>query len=135
MNAGRQRSANGGESIVRAIMIERGFQVPELQVEIEDPMRPGAVFEVDFYWCLPSGRVVIGELDGMVKYRVNAAGAPVTAVETQRRLVAERKRESHINLTGATVVCFTYEEACDEDYLERILVRAGVPLVSSADNG
>ncbi len=129
------RSANGGESIVRAIMIERGFQIPELQVEIEDPMRPGAVFEVDFYWRLPNGHVVIGELDGMVKYRVNTAGAPVTAAETQRRLVAERKRESHINLTGATVVRFTYEEACDEDYLERILVRAGVPLVSAADNG
>ena len=34
------RSENGGESIVRGIMIDLGFALPELQVEIEDPLCP-----------------------------------------------------------------------------------------------
>ena len=32
------RSENGGESVARATMIELGFEVPELQVELVDPM-------------------------------------------------------------------------------------------------
>lgn len=34
------RSENGGESVVRAIILELGFAEPDLQVEIEDPSTP-----------------------------------------------------------------------------------------------
>lgn len=35
------RSESGGESMARAIMIEHGFMLPELQVPIENPDNPG----------------------------------------------------------------------------------------------
>ena len=34
-------SESGGESKARALMIERGWQTPELQIELFDPVEPG----------------------------------------------------------------------------------------------
>lgn len=123
------RSANGGESTVRAIMIEQGFLLPELQVEIPDPLNPTASKMVDFYWKLPDGRTVILELDGFKKYHVASDGRPLSLEETQRVLADERRRESHINLTGATVLRISYEEAINPAYLSSMLMAAGVPRV------
>ena len=123
------RSENGGESIVRAVIIELGFDVPELQVEVDDPMRPGASRKVDFYWQLPDGRAVILELDGLKKYYADTVlESERGAREVARRFAEERLRESHINLTGATVLRASFSQATNEDYLFRLLVRAGVPL-------
>lgn len=125
------KSENGGESIVRAIMIELGFETPELQVEIADPMLDGAVRRVDYYWLRKDGGAVIGELDGKIKYKGDQAGhsadidrALEGAIET---LTEERLRESHLNLTGMTVVRFSFKQATDESYFEKLLTRAGVP--------
>ena len=123
------RSENGGESIVRAVIIGLGFDVPELQVEVDDPMRPGASRKVDFYWQLPDGRAVILELDGLKKYYADTVlESERGAREVARRFAEERLRESHINLTGATVLRASFSQATNEDYLFRLLVRAGVPL-------
>lgn len=56
------RAESGGESIARWTMLEAGFEPPELQVWIEDPVEPGTWFRVDFLWLLPDGSVIIGEM-------------------------------------------------------------------------
>lgn len=116
-------SDNGGESMARAVMIELGFQLPELQVEVADPLTPGGMWRVDFCWRLPDGRVVIGELDGGGKYLADGEGA-AEALDHMRR---ERLRESRLNLTGAMVIRFSFEQAMDRAYMERLLANAGVP--------
>ena len=40
----------------------------------------------------------------------------------------ERLRESHLNLTRALVVRFSFAQAIDEDYMRRLLTCAGIPL-------
>ncbi len=124
------RSENGGESIVRAAIIELGFQTPELQIEIEDPMNPGAPKRSDMGWRLPNGRYILVELDGLSKYlstnaRTHEEPSVYQAVRTMR---AERLRESHLNLTGATILRLSFAQALDADYLFRLLSTAGVPL-------
>ena len=121
------RSENGGESVARATIIKLGFMVPELQVEVTDPMNPNTTSRVDMFWRLPDGRVIIGELDGMQKYRQAAAGPDDMGVISA--LARERRREARLNLTGATVIRFSYAEAEDPNYMFRLLSRAGVPLV------
>lgn len=125
------RAENGGESLARAIMIERGFSVPELQVHVEDPVEPGALRRVDFLWRLPNGKKIICELDGLGKYLPE--GTDGCAVEhAVRELSRERVRESHLNLTGATVVRLASSDLSDPDHVAHILEIAGVPPAGSA---
>ena len=89
------RSENGGESIVRAAIIELGFQTPELQIEIEDPMNPGAPKRSDMGWRLPNGRYILVELDGLSKYlstnaRTHEEPSVYQAVRTMRGRKAAR---------------------------------------------
>lgn len=126
------RSDNGGESVARAIMIEEGLMLPELQVEVPDPLQPGAVKVVDFLWRLPCGKTIIGELDGEVKYqgtdRQNPHGLQSDDLAHAVRVLSdERRREARLNLTGATVVRFSYAEALNAPYLVKLLTTAGVP--------
>lgn len=126
------RAENGGESVARATIIDLGLMIPELQVEVTDPMNPNVSARVDMFWLLPDGRIIIGELDGFVKYRDGSAAGVDEAV---RRLARERRREAHLNLTGATVVRFSYAEAEDPEYLFKLLTQAGVPLAGSGVRG
>lgn len=124
------RSENGGESIVRAIIIELGFEIPELQIEIEDPMMPGVLKRADLGWRLSDGRYILAELDGFAKYltedtsRSNIEKTEL-AVQSMR---AERLRESHLNLTGAVILRFSFAQALDTSYFFQLLATAGVPL-------
>lgn len=82
-------SENGGESFARAVMIENGFAVPQLQVSFADSLT-GKQFRVDFLWRTTDGRIIVGELDGTAKY--------VDPKMTDRRSIqetvqAERERE------------------------------------------
>lgn len=122
------RSENGGESIVRGIMIDLGFALPGLQVEIEDPLCPGAMKRVDYLWRRGDGKVIIAELDGMGKYQPQKSGGAGSLDHAVSVLAAERRRESRINLTGATVVRSSLAEALDEGYFFRLLSEAGVPM-------
>lgn len=121
------RSENGGESIARAVMIECGFVVPDLQVEVVDPLEPANPKRCDFSWKLPDGRWILGELDGKGKYVQNGDGSLRGVRQIAREMSRERTREAHINLTNAKVVRFTYEQVLDEEYFERLLLTAGVP--------
>lgn len=70
---------------------------------------------MDFWW--PDANV-IGEFDGLVKYR-GTMGQPVEV------LIAEKRREDRLRaLTGATVVRVTWRELDDRPALERSLRRA-----------
>lgn len=117
------RSGSALESFARAKMIDLGFQIPELQVELVDPLEPGNLKYGDFGWCLDSSRPIIGEADGLEKYARNASGVE----DAIRSMSRERRREAHINLTNAVVIRFSYEDVLDTAYFERLLETAGVP--------
>lgn len=118
------RSESGGESVARAVMIEEGFQLPDLQVEIPDPMNPAKAYRVDFLWKTWSGELIAGELDGMVKYRTPRfmGGRSLEGV-----LLDERERESRLSAAGIRVVRFKYSQVLDTGYFARLLDRYGVP--------
>lgn len=118
------RSESWGESAARALMIELGFALPELQVEIDLPPELGGPRRVDFLWVLPDGSYIIGEFDGMVKYR-----APRVAQddETLKALVGERQRESRLTVMRAPIVRFTFDDLRNPERFARLLDAFGVP--------
>lgn len=116
-------SENGGESRFRAFFIAYGFPVPELQVEFRDPLDPGQVFRVDYFWRLEDGTCVIGELDGKGKYTLqNGEGR-----ESVDPFVAERQRESHLTMLGYKVLRFTFNELKNPGKLVEKMRLAGIP--------
>lgn len=121
------RSDSGGESVARAVMIELGFQMPDLQVEVFDPLEPGNPKYSDFGWVLANGKVILAELDGFEKYKKagEKQDSAIKGVITAMR--KERRRESHINLTNATVIRFSMEDVFNTVYFQRLLETAGVP--------
>lgn len=125
------QAENGGESQLRAIIIEEGFATPELQVEIPDPMGTRAFVRVDMLWRSPSGRLIICEFDGLDKY-LGAAKADRTIEHVAAKLSDERSREAHINLIkDAIVIRVTSRDLNDPAYIVSPLGHAGVPRRSS----
>ena len=118
------RAESGGESVARLVMHELGFEAPELQVWIEDPVEPGKWFRVDFLWMLPDGSIVIGELDGRQKTERPDLMGGRSAV---RVLQDERLREAHLTALRPAIVRFDYETARDPARLGPLLERYGVP--------
>ena len=119
---------NGGESKARAAMIEGGWDIPDLQVEIDDPMRPGNPYRVDFVW-LDLPRPVIGELDGFEKYTGREPSND--AKRALEVMVRERQRESRLSLAGFTVMRFTMADVNTPERLYRKMELAGIPRYSS----
>lgn len=115
---------NGGESVARARLIGLGFMVPELQVWVENRLDPNHPYRVDFYFPLPNGTVVVGELDGSDKYSNPSMTRGASPVKVMQR---ERLRESRISLGGAVVMRFSYEEMMDELFFVRLLIGFGIP--------
>lgn len=118
------RAESGGESIARHTMHELGLEQPELQVWIEDPVRPGNWFRVDFLWLLPGGAIVIGELDGRRKSERPELMGGRSAV---RVLQDERLRESHLTALRPAIARFGYDDARDPARLGSLLEGYGVP--------
>ena len=121
------RSENGGESFARAVMIENGFSVPQLQVPFTDTLT-GKQFRVDFLWRTADGRIIVGELDGTAKY-VDPQMTDRKSI--QETVQAEREREQALFRAGVTeIVRFTFDDAVRQKPLIAKLRRAGVPCVS-----
>lgn len=122
------RAESGGESIARAVMIEQGFMLPDLQAWVPDPLRPGRWFRVDFVWVRADGRVIVGECDGKRKLLDPglSGGRSVRQV-----LVDQREREGLITAYDVSVVRFTFEEAACVSELVRKLDLYGVPRLGS----
>lgn len=118
------RAESGGESIARAQMIRLGYEVPELQVEVNDPLDGKVVYRGDFGWMTDDGAWLMGELDGREKYVNPAMTKGRAAVEV---LSDERLRESHISANGTRVMRFSFADVMDENRFRQILDAYGVP--------
>jgi hypothetical protein len=114
---------NGGESAVRARLIELGYQVPELQVEVPNAVE-GGTFRADMGWKLADGTWLFGELDGHDKYVKPEMTGGRSAVDV---LLDERLRESRISADGSRVMRFSFADAMNAQRFVRILDAYGVP--------
>ena len=117
------RAANGGESVARAVMIEQGFMVPELQAEMRDPLDPSRKYFADFRWQLSSGDVV-GELDGRDKYVLPEMTGERDTLDV---VIDERHRESRLTAPGVKVMRFTFRDVMDVDRFISLLELYGIP--------
>lgn len=118
------RSESAGESLARAKMIELGFALPELQVELPNPIDPVHSYRVDFLWLREDGSYAIGEFDGFVKYSDEAVRGGRSAL---RVLADERQRESRLSVYGMPIVRFTYGDVMDAAGFSRLLKGFGIP--------
>lgn len=119
------RAENGGESVARGVMIELGYQIPELQVEIENPFDLAHPYRVDFLWPAREGRgPIVGELDGMGKY---TDAAMLNGRTTIGVLSDERVRESRLTIAGASIMRFRFADVLDRLGFDRLLCMFGVP--------
>lgn len=118
------RSENGGESRFRAFFIAHGFEIPELQVEFDDPLEQGKRFRVDYAWRRDDGTYLIGELDGMDKYIDDSSGNARVSVKA---FSEERQRESRLTLLGFPVLRFSFDELKNPTALAEKMRIAGVP--------
>lgn len=118
------RAENGGESFARALMIEEGFMLPDLQVELTDPVDPSHRFRVDQFWRLPRGGGVIGELDGKEKYWNPKM---MQGRSTLGTVLDERQRESRLTLLRYPVLRYTFADLLVPARFIRLLEAAGIP--------
>ena len=117
------RPESGGESRVRALMMELDLPLPELQAPVPDPERPGVDYRVDFLFR-PEGLAPVAlELDGLKKYRDMAMTHGKTAVEVMAR---ERQREADVTAHGIRVARMGFAQAIQPDLLLRKLAAYGV---------
>lgn len=125
------RSENGGESYARAVMIEEGVELPELQVEYRIPGPAPVVYRVDFDWTHSTRCKMraVGELDGIEKIRSPDMLKGRTPEEVLRE---ERNRESELMNIGLKVVRFTFDDCKMTEPLLRKLSSAGIPGAAEA---
>lgn len=117
------RPDNGGESQVRAVIIECGLPSPDLQVPVEDLSRPGHMYYVDFMFERADGVKIAMELDGREKYESPEMTKGQGMGEVMRR---ERRREALLTSHGLQVVRFSYWEAIDLEILLPRLALYGI---------
>lgn len=118
------RAENGGESYARAVMIEQGVMVPQLQVEHYDPITQTR-YRDDFEWNLASGRVA-GELDGKQKYESIALEQGRTIDDV---ILAERQRESRLRNQGIRFARFTFDQVRRVAPFLEIIDMCGIPRI------
>lgn len=112
-------SESPGESAARAVIHELGFEVPELQGVFTLPDGSGA--RVDFVW---RGAGVVGEFDGMVKYR---RARELSGMSAEAALEAEKRREDALRSMGVRVVRLVWEDILHPERMRAKLLAAGVP--------
>jgi hypothetical protein len=110
-------SGSVGESEARGVIIELGFEPPELQVEFVDSQ--GRIFP-DYYW---RGVNVAGEFDGKVKF----TRSEYTNGDPGEVAWREKKREDRLRRQVAGVVRILTEHVKNPPSLARLLVEAHVP--------
>lgn len=119
------RSENGGESLMRALIIELGYATPMLQVEFANPHNPEYPYRVDFCWKLFDGRIIVAEYDGMAKY---ADISNPNRATLQDKLEYERIRERDLRDDGVTtIIHIVYEHLMTPAAFDAKLTEAGVP--------
>ncbi|MEO5535575.1 MAG: type IV toxin-antitoxin system AbiEi family antitoxin domain-containing protein [Pseudolysinimonas sp.] len=116
---------NGGESTVRAVIFELGFETPETQFVVRDRL---GEMRVDFSWLRADGVRVFGELDGKQKY----TRYEFTDGDPAEVVWREKKREDRLRVTGSPVVRILWAHLRDLPTLVALLSEAGVPRRSGA---
>ncbi len=116
-------SESGGESLARAAMIEQGYMLPKLQVEVPNVVDYGASYYVDFCWYLSSG-MIYGEMDGREKYTNPEMTHGRDSVDV---LADERLRESRISINGVKILRFGYRDIAQVSRFRYLLDVFGVP--------
>lgn len=118
------RAESGGESLLRARIIELGYKVPELQVQFENPVEPGKPFRIDMLSRRADGGRVALELDGRWKYENDAmlGGRDLIAV-----LLDERQREAAVTACGLEIMRVRYKDLLDDVRLTRLLDAYRIP--------
>ena len=118
------RSENGGESIARGRMLLLGFVRPELQVEVPRIVEKGRPYRADYCWIRADGLVILGELDGTIKYVEEKfmGGRDIGEV-----LSDENVRGSRFTLYDVSLVRFGFGVTDDPVQFARILDDYGVP--------
>lgn len=116
---------NGGEARTLAALIMCGFEPPAQQVEFVDP-QTGKRYRVDFLWRTRDGRIVVVELDGLVKYM----DAQMMNGRTLGGVIDdERERSEGLKRAGVDVIVrIRMDDLYDLEGLKQRLARAGVPL-------
>ena len=99
------RSGSVGESRARFLFWARGIPAPELQYEVYDHGRLVGI--TDFMWRLGSGRGLLGEFDGKVKYGryLRPGEEPGDAVFREKRREDDLRR-----VTGWPMVRLTWSD-------------------------
>ncbi len=117
------RSENGGESIARARMVLLGFVAPELQVVVPGPLGEGD-YRADFLWLRADGLIILGELDGFIKYvdERYMGGRSLARVVTDQLL-----RDSRLSMYNVEYMHFTFEQTEDPQEFAKLLDSFGVP--------
>ena len=118
-------SENGGESLARAVIIEAGFEVPQLQRVFVDPRNPREWYRVDFVWAFPGGYTVVAEYDGMAKY----VDPTMTGRRTIQAVVNQQsERERKLYAWGVSkIVRIGYDDVVRRQPLIDKLDDAGIP--------
>ncbi len=117
------RPENGGESVIRAIMMEQGLPIPELQYPIPNPEDPCHVYRADFVFDVKGAYLVDMELDGYDKYDNPKMTCGRSTLKVQ---MEERQREAEITAYGIRVVRFGFWQAVNASFLLRRLALYGV---------
>lgn len=113
------RSESPGESWMRVLIHQLGFEVPDLQHEYR--VADGRRFRSDFRW--PSIRLA-GEFDGRLKYR---AGRSRDGRSVEQVVIEEKDREDAIRATGDGMLRCVWDDLRDPRLLRQKLEAAGVP--------
>ncbi|MBW3095514.1 CTP synthase [Bifidobacterium sp. 64T4] len=122
-------SENGGESLLRAVLIEYGLVPPELQRVFVDPLDSANTARTDCLWETEDGRIIVLEYDGMRKF--------VDPEMTGRRDIAavvsaQIERDGLLKRAGVdAVVHATYDDIVEPKRLLTELLELGVPRVSN----
>lgn len=117
------RADNGGESTVRAVMIENGLPLPELQIPVPNINKLGHYYYVDFMFTCPNGQKIAFELDGRAKYQDSSM---TKGRDTLSVMMDERQREAAITAHGIRVARLGYSQAIKPEILLPTLAAYGV---------
>lgn len=121
---------SGGESILRAAIIEQGFALPRLQVTLPDPIEQGRRFRVDLVWRDAEGRPIFGELDGKRKY----TDPQMTRGRSLDEILDdEHRRQARLTMYRASFVRLSFWMAKRPQELARTLAAYGVPFVGAPE--
>lgn len=108
------RSESAGESLSRVRLFELGYPRPDLQHRFFDH-RGTFVARTDLFWEVEQ---MVGEFDGLLKYRVPEGADPQAA---GRIVTEEKRREDAIRRLGVGVARWVWDEAFRPDRFQRVL--------------